>query len=191
MAALTTLNMTFTPSRIIQALLSRGSTDYKNIDGGSTVSQPVISLMNTSAGVAVANTAANGADQCLSAIFPITASGTTTIDLTSFTDCVGRTAQSFARVKFLFFRNVSLAQDPTYGGSASQVTIGAAGSNPFVMNLGGTTPTKIVKLGEFDAWGTNGATGYTVSGTNKNILITNNDATNAASVEVVVIGGTT
>lgn len=185
MPALSSLDLTFSPNRNWTARLAQ--TGYNSITKTDQFNTPVIQM-----GTAQANNAVGGADMLLSAIYTIAASGNTTVDLTTFTDVLQRAAQSFARVKYIEFWLQTAADNPsTPGTNASQVTVGAAGSNPFVMELGGTSPTKILKSGEFGVWGTRGATGLTVSGTNKSILITNNDASLSAVVQVTIAGGTT
>lgn len=185
MAALSSLALTVSPNR--QWLAQLNQTGYSAISKNDQFTTPQITM-----GTAAANNAAGGADQLLSQTISIAASGTNTIDLTAFTDILQRATQSFARVKYIEFWLMTAADDTaTPGTAASQVTIGAAGSNPFVMELGGTTPTKILKNGDFCVYGTRSAAGLTVSGTNKNILITNNDASLTAVVRVTICGGTT
>lgn len=135
--------------------------------------------------------AAGQCNQYYRQVHVITASGTATIDLTNFTNSANQSASSFARVKAIRFRLLTAADDATNGTAASQVTIGNAGSNPFPMFLGAGTHTIVLKNGDSVQYADSSAGGIAVSGSAKNILITNNDAAVSAAVEVIVIGGET
>ena len=132
---------------------------------------------------------ANQINEIYSAILSIAASGTSTINVQSLADIWGNTGVSLVRIKGLLFQLLSTAQDPINGTVCSGVTIGQAGSNPFLMFLTGTTPGMVLGNGEAIGWATPLAAGNTsISGSAKNILITNNDSVNAAAVQVSILG---
>lgn len=135
-----------------------------------------------------ANNTAGGADELYANTLTISASGTATINLTSFTDACNQTSVSLSRVKAWRFWLLS-SSDSSLGNACTGITVGNAGSNPFLFNWGGTTPTQSLGNGEFFEWATPNAAGIAVSGSHENILITNTDSVNAAVVQVVICGG--
>jgi hypothetical protein len=126
-------------------------------------------------------------NELASAIFDVTASGTATINLQSLLDVLGQTV-TLVRVKGLLFQLLSMADDASYGTACSGVTIGNAGTHPFLGFLGGTDPTITLGNGEALGWLSPSANGLSVSNTTENILITNTDSTNAAAVQVTLLG---
>lgn len=185
MAALDDLSLTFRPLFNWTAKLNvAGLQPATKID---EVGSPVFTLSK-----AIANNLLGGGDQVLAAILEVPVSSNLDTDLTAFTDLFARSAQSLARVKLLFFWLMSATDTlgSVTGTACSQVTIGNAASNPFLMELGGTTPTKIMKNGDFCIYGNRTAAGLTVGGTNKVIRLANADAVNIGKVFTVVGGGT-
>ena len=142
-----------------------------------------------------ANNVAGGADLVFSQIMSIAGAGNTVLNLfTGLYDVLGQSV-SFARVKSLRVRLLSLTDDPTNGGNgaggagASSVTVGNA-TNPFVGPLGGTGPNVTLNPGDELYFRNVSAAGWTVSnGVNNNIQILNNDGANAAVVQVTIVGG--
>lgn len=132
------------------------------------------------------DTAAGGASAAHVAEYSIAASGTADIDMRSLTLLDERTTQALARYKFLFFWLLPTSK----GGTAcSGVTIGNAATNAHQLFLGGDTMT--FKLGNND-WIANSlgsAAGSVVDATNKDILVTNNDAGVAATLLAAIVGG--
>jgi hypothetical protein len=148
-------------------------------------------------GTGTANTAIvnniSGGDTLYATTLTISASGTATINLQNFTDVAGVASQSMARVKIWHFRLLGtgeLSPDGTIAGNGcSGITIGA-GSTPFGFNFGAASNTNLVENSDVWEQAKGTANGKSVSGSNNNILITNNDSANPAQV-VVVIGGAT
>lgn len=114
----------------------------------------------------------------------IAASGSTTITLSSVTNSFG-TSIAFARIKSLYFE----LQTTT---TASSVLLGAAGTNPWVAMLAGTTPQIRVLNGGVLFMGIGTAAGYVVTASSSDQLkITNADASNTATWRMVLMGGAT
>jgi hypothetical protein len=132
-------------------------------------------------------TAAGQINEVGSKIFSIVASGTATVNLQALADVLGQSAD-LVRVKGLMFQLLSATDDSDNGTACSGVTIGNAGTHPFLGFLGGTTPTITLGNGEALGWLSPSANGLAVSSTVCNILITNNDGSNAAAVQVTVLG---
>lgn len=130
-------------------------------------------------------TAAGQANVKYSAQLAIAANGNTTLDLTNLTDNFGN-AISFARIKDMYIENSSVD-------SASAIKVGGAVSNAFtgMWSAPGTANNDsylTINNGVCFHMGVDaGATGYPV-GTDKNILITNLDGSNAALVNIVIVG---
>ena len=116
----------------------------------------------------------------------LAASTSEDIDLYDFsgaTNAVGET-YALAVVKSIMIRNTSAVATTT-------ITVGAAASNPWVGPFGGTSPTLTLTKGTT----TDGmvmlvnGTGWTVTDAASHLLqIENNDATNAATYEIIVVG---
>lgn len=155
------------------------------------VQQPNKTVTLGSVSGSPANNTVGGADEVYAACVHISASGTATINLQNLTDVVNQPSMAFARVKYWRFGLLSLLDDPTNGSACTGITVGNAGSNPFLFNLGGTTPTFTIHNGSFLEYADQSAAGFTCSSANENILITNNDSVNAAGVLVIICGGST
>lgn len=185
MAALDDLTFTYTPSRTWSASANKTGSTFQAIKNSGSLGDPTFTIKKT-----YANAAVGGGDMLVSAITSIAGAGAATIDLTALNDVLERSGGSFARLKYIEFMLLAAADD-SQGTAASQVTIGNAATNANQLFLGGDTHTIVLKTGEFAIWGTRSAAGLTVDGTNKNILITNNDASVTAKVRVTLVGGTT
>lgn len=185
MAALDDLAFTFTPNRNWRAAANKTGSTFQQIKQNGGFTDPVVSISQE-----VANGAVGGGDLLVSSITSIAGAGTATIDLTALNDVLERSGGSFARLKYVEFFLLGSADD-TVGTAASQVTIGNAATNANQLFLGGDTHTVVLRNGDFVCYGSRQAGGLAVDGTNKSVLITNNDATLTAKVRVTLVGGTT
>lgn len=125
-----------------------------------------------------------GADQAnfsWSDAITITASSSSTIDLNALTDRAGN-AIAPSIVKLIGVKLYSSSD------TAATISIGNAASNQWVSLLEGTNDLAKIRYGGFVLAGARDATGYAVSGTNKNLKILNNSATQSVVVHVVVVG---
>lgn len=183
MAALDSLTATIRGLVTWTATDSLTGTDYGATSNNSTITKSI--TLGTSAGNAVAL----GADQLVSYLLTISASSSTTIDLTSLTNIIG-SAAVFARLKAVMFRLLSATDDATNGTAAASVTIGNAAATVNTLFLDDDTYTFTVKTGEFILWGTPSAAGITVDSSNKSVKILNNSSTLSAVVQITLIGGT-
>ena len=134
-------------------------------------------------------TASNQANLFVSQIpAAIAASGTLNLDLydasTPLLDILGNTC-AFRHVKQMIIWIVPGT------GDVSGVTIGAAGSNPWLGPLGGTTPTFTIYPGGLPFCGGEPTVGLVVSSTHGQLLLTNNSSSVAAQLQIVVAGTTT
>lgn len=176
----------------LNATLAVTGAAYTAPSVNDTVSKKV--TYSTSQANAVASGNTTGSDESYSAITSIAGGGTATLDLTALTDLFGQ-ALNFARVKGIVIQLLSATDDSTVvtGAStaASQITVGNAALNAFPLPLGALTHTIVLKNGEAFAWTSPTAAGVAVSATAKNLLITNNDGTNTAKVQITLVGGTT
>lgn len=137
-----------------------------------------------------ANNAALGADELISSVISIAASGNTTVALNSLTDMLLQAGVSLARVKGYRVQLLSVADDSVNGTACSSVTVGNAASTPFPFILNTATTTFNLGNGEYTEWATPSAAGIVV-GTAINIKLLNNDGSNAAAVQLTLLGGTT
>jgi hypothetical protein len=131
-----------------------------------------------------AYTVGSGAGQIneiVAEIVTIAASGSATIDLTVLIDILGFAA-ALTKLKEFLFCLLNATQDSINGTACTQVTIGNAGTNPNPLNFGGATMTKLLTNGDIDSYATASAAGIAVSGTVKNVLVANNDASHGAAV---------
>lgn len=185
MAALSDLTFTFVPSRQWQASAARTGSDYASVTNQGSISTPVVTVSKS-----IANATAGGGDSLASFIQSVPAAGTATIDLQALTDVLERSSHSFARLKYVEFRLLSVEDDATNGTACSGVTIGDAGSNPNKLFFTAAADmTCDLGNSDFIIWGTKRAAGNTVGGSTKNVLITNNDGAVAAKVQVTLCGG--
>jgi hypothetical protein len=183
--SLDTLQLTFKVSVSGQGAKNPVGQDYQPIEEPIAISKQVGPFLQSNA-----NNAALGANELISQIFTIAASGNLSLDLTNLTDILFQASISLARVKGILIRLLSATDDATNGNGCSGVTIGNATSNGFPMFLANTTSEMVLGNGEFVCWATPGASGLAVSGTSKNLYLVNNDASNAAKVQITLLGGT-
>lgn len=134
-------------------------------------------------------------DEVSTNVLTIAADGSSTMNLQSLTDMLGVTDVVLVRLKRYVFWILSPQDDATAGTNCTGVTIGAASTDPNNLNLGGTSPTikltgNPTDLGDYIAYVSRTAAGLTVSTTALNVLVTNNDASNAAAVYYNLAGCT-
>lgn len=124
--------------------------------------------------------AAGTADLVYTLQTTLAGAATTTIDVAgSVTDAFGATI-TMARIKFLF---VHLTTDTT----ATHITLGNA-TNPVALFSAGTATTTIRNGGILLRGGT-GATGIAVAaGSTDELLFTNADASNTATLQIAIVG---
>lgn len=133
--------------------------------------------------------AANGASQLYYAQVTLAGAASTTIDLSSFTDIVGRTAQSMARIKAFYFRLLNSTDDSSITTTPSSFSVGNAAANAHALGLSVATTTRDFVPGDSQGWATQSAAGLVVDGTHKNIKILNNDASVTGYMDVLIVGG--
>lgn len=110
----------------------------------------------------------------------IGAGSSTTLNLSSLTDHFGNSL-NFVRIKELYIENSALA-------TASALAVGNAGVTPFAGIISPGTATISIRNGcSWHIGPCTDATGYVVS-TGVNLLITNSDGANAATVNVFIAG---
>ena len=186
MAALSSLEFKFRPARDFTSKAAKTGSAYNDITLKASLTAPVVEL-----GTAIANASVGGSDQMISKIYTATASGTASIDLTTFTDVLERSAGSFARIKYIEFWLLSTTDDTTNGTACSSVSIGNAASNANVLYMGGATETTKLYNGDIICYASRKAAGLTVDSTHKAILVTNNDGAVAMALQVTIVGGST
>lgn len=166
-----------------------------NILGQNPVSQGDSVSTSYEFSTDAANDAVGGADELVSFLQSIAPGGSATIDLRSVTNILQQTGIALARVKGYKIRLLAAsgrgAVDPTNGTACSSITVGNAPSNPHPLEMGATTYTYAVGNGGTHQVLDVSAAGVAVTNTSRNVLITNNDVSVAAAVQVTVIGGTT
>lgn len=145
-------------------------------------------------GTASANNAVGGADEIVSFLQTIAAGGSATINLQNITNILQQSGVSLARLKGYKIRLLSSsgrgAVDSVNGTTCSSITVGGgADASPLEMNAAGTFT--INRGGSHQVLDPTAAGLVLVTPTTKNILITNNDGSNAAAVQVTLIGATT
>lgn len=151
---------------------------YRNTnDFGTDASRFLHSwVLNHTNGTGSGNTNFAWSDQ-----LTITASNSSTIDLSSLTDRFGN-AIAPSKIKVLAIRLTSSSD------TAATISIGGAASNAWTSLLENSSDLlKIRYQGSFMAMCTD-STGYAISGTNKNLKILNNSATQSVVVDVLVVG---
>lgn len=124
---------------------------------------------------------AAGINEVSSNVLSIPANTSTTLNLQSIGDVMGRTI-SYVRLKNYMFRLLTAAQDSTNGTACSSITIGNSASFPNGLAFGGVTNTQTINNGGGIMYDDPGATGIAVSVTANNVKIVNNDLSNAAGV---------
>jgi len=193
---LTTLSATAAASLSWTATKSLTGTAYSAIANASTL------RTSFGLGTTVANAVVGGADELASFITSIPASSSASIDTTAVTDILNQAAASFARLKLLMIRLLSVSLDATNGTAASSITLDntvvnalSAQSNSGWFNngaegaVGGSKFT--IPSGGVLFFGTPAAAGILVDATHKIIRLTNNDTSLAAKAETSFVGGST
>jgi len=138
---------------------------------------------------------ANSINQAMRRFYSIAGGGSTTIDLAAAVrNIVNDATATFARVKTISIRLLSIGDDATNGTAATSITIGAAASNQFISQasgrgfMGTTTSTFDIPNGGGLTFSCDNAAGVLVDGTHKDLKIANNDGSVAASVEIALLG---
>lgn len=137
---------------------------------------------------------ANAINQGNTKLYSISASSSTTIDLSAaITNFVNSSTATFTRVKIIIIRLLSTTDDSVNGTAAASITFGNAASNQFVSQSGSgfllsTTGTYDVPNGGGHAFWCSNANGVVIDGTHKSLKILNNDAGVAATVELTLVG---
>lgn len=130
------------------------------------------------ASITTIGTGTDAANQYWSDQRTLTASGTETFDLTSgLTNALGQ-ACVFTSIKMIYIRNRN---------TAGEMTIGGAAANPWAAMLGTTHTLQIRRSGAFVNFCTD-ATGWAISGTSKNLKITNSDSSNSLIYDILLVG---
>jgi len=166
---------------------------FYNVAGAATSTSLPVPAPSVSSNISIKTsyTLGAGAGQAqLTFLFvqAVTANSTANINLASMTDVLGLAQTSMTKLKTYFFTLLNATQDSTNGTVCSSVTIGAAVSNVCPLDLGGTTPTRTLLNGDQGSYASGSAAGILVSATVKNVLITNNDASNAGALLSGFIG---
>jgi hypothetical protein len=187
--AIGTLSAQLSSGLTVNAQNAGASTVYSGVTASVTINQQ---FKNSTASN---NNVAGGSDQSCSFIQIIAASGNATLDLTNMTNILGTAASGFARLKMYMAELLSAAQDSVNGTTCTSVTLGNAGSNINTLEFGtaNTTFTYNINNGGCHGpiWDTTAAGFVLVDGTHKNVKIVNNDATNAAAIQISFVGGST
>lgn len=177
--------------RITDAL---GWSVSNNITGQQPYSQSDNVQTSYEFGTGAANNAVGGADEVVSFIQAIAAGGTATINLQSITNILQQSGVALARLKGYKIRLLAAsgkgAIDSVNGTACSSITVGGgANANTLEMNAAGTLT--INSGGSHPHFDPSAAGFSVITSSNRNILITNNDGSNAAAVQVTLIGATT
>lgn len=184
--AISTLTTTFKAGVTWSASVNLTGTDYSPLTQAGNINKTY------ALGTASANSASGGGDEFISYIISLAASANTTVDLTNVTNIVQQSGVSFARIKGYMIRLLSTSDDSTNGTNCTSITVGAAASNMQNLELGGNTNTFTLGNGGCHQHFDPSAAGFsTVGASTKNIKFLNNDATNAAAIQLTVAGATT
>lgn len=137
-----------------------------------------------------ADNAPNGADDLYYAIQTIAASGSLSLDLTTFTNVLGVAASVAARVKYIKIGLLSAAQDSVNGTLCTFVKVDATVVNGLASQSGSGWLEAVSILdipnSGWVAFGIPNANGIAVDSTHKVIKITNGDSSHAAAVKIVL-----
>lgn len=144
---------------------------------------------NLSLGTTSNNNQAGGADQLVSYIATVAANSNSTIDLTSLTNILQQTSQSFARLKGAQIRLLSTSDDATNGTNCTSITVGNASANQCNLNLSTNATMTIYSGGAWMYFDPTAAGFVAVNSSQKNLYIVNGDANVAAKVMVSLFGG--
>ena len=176
-----------------------------NITGhGNTVNQSSLAKA-IALGTSAANAAAGGSDEVYSTILTITASSSTSLDLTSLANIFGTTI-TFARIKAVVIRLLASTDTDSsgtaLGTAATYIVIDNTVTNALSSQSntgwfsnaaeGAANGSKFtIPNGAFLAFSLGNAAGVVVDGTHKVIKLTNGDSSLSAKVLVTLIGGST
>ncbi len=139
---------------------------------------------NSSSSFDIGWTPGTGAGQCDKLwhnLRTLAASTPETLDLTNLTTSIFGTnvTANFAHVKGIQIINQNAV-------SGDDLTVGAAGSNPFLGPMAGTTPTQLCKAGGVLLWDDPLGAGWSTSSANN--LKINNGSSHSITYEIVVWG---
>jgi len=182
---LTTLNFNDNNNVGLAATTAAAGDDFQAPSYKVSVTKPQVSIKNT-----VANAAAGGGDQAMAQVLAIAPSGSATIDLTTFSNVANQAASVFARVKYLMIRLLSTGDD-SQGTACVGIQVSPGATNGWTGVFLNATSTLVLGNGDVFKWETQKAAGVTVDATHKTITITNVDASLAAKVQVIAVGGST
>lgn len=140
-------------------------------------------------------TSANEANQCSCTLYSISASSSTTIDLSAaVTNIVNSSTSTFARIKSIMIQLLSTTDDSVNGTACTSITVGDAASNQWIsQSLSGglstaTSQIDIANGGFCIPLSCDNANGTPVGSSYKSFKIVNNDSGHAAAVAISVIG---
>ncbi len=138
---------------------------------------------------ATGTTTAGKANRIYAANHTIAANNSLTLDLTSLTDVLGQNL-TFSRVKGISVQLVSYADNADYGTNATLITVGGAASNPALENGMFAANGSMIELtnGGYVTIVDPSANGTPVTGSYKNLKITNQDLSLAAYVSIGILG---
>ncbi len=149
-------------------------------------------------GTSIANAAAGGANEFISYLISLAAAANTTVNLQAVTDILNTANVNLARIKGYEIRLLSTSDDATYGTNCTSIRWGGAAATPQQFNLTTTDAVNTANTAAFTVYkgGTvqyfdQTAGGFTNDNTARSLFFLNLDATNAAKVELSLIGGTT
>lgn len=201
--SLSTLSATLTAQLSWTATKTLTGTAYSAITNQSAIKKAL------SLGTSAANAAVGGADELASFVTSVSASSSSSIDLTAMTDILNQSSASLARAKAIVIRLLSASDDATNGTAAASITLDNTVTNALSAQshsgwfdnahegtatggMGDATGSKFtIPNGGFLAFGTPAAAGVLVDGTHKVVKITNNDGAIAAKAETSFVGGST
>lgn len=142
-------------------------------------------------GTGSANNTLGGADEYFNFLLTLTASSSSTVDLTAMTNVLAQATVSIARIKAFQFQLLSVAQDSVNGTACSSISIGNAATNQQLLNLNATSSLYTVYTGGSWSYSDQTAGGFVVDGSHLNLKFLNNDAGVAAKIRIQIVGGTT
>jgi len=161
---------------------------YKNVTGFQSPIHGQVNIANNK--TLTLGTSAGQCNEIFSKINTIAASGTLNLDLSGvLADITNNVPASQSRIIAIMVELLSAAQDTVNGTACSSVTLGAAGSNPWIGGPFGATDTYKINNGGCWLHTDFSAAGLAVTAATADILkILNNDAGVAAAVRVTIFG---
>lgn len=147
-------------------------------------------------GTANDNDAVGGADELISFLQTIAPGGSAVINLQSITNILQQSGVALVRLKGYKIRLLTSgtkgAVDSVNGTLCSSISVGNAAANPHPLEMDAGTYTYTIKNGGSHQHFDPSAAGFAlVTPSAKNVLITNNDGSVAAAVQVTIVGATT